>query len=60
MLACKKGGGEVKSFICEGCQKEFTRKGVLLKHQRGRYRGEETEKKMFAQLTGKNSKLDQA
>ena len=46
-LACKKGG-EVKSFICEGCQKEFKRKDVLL-----RCREEEKEKENACSTCGK-------
>ena len=53
-FASKKGRGEVKSFICESYEKEFSRKYVLLKHQRGHCRGEEKRKKMFVQLVGKN------
>ena len=45
VLACKKGGEKVKSCICEGCQKEFTRKNVLL-----RCRKEEKEKENICSI----------
>ena len=34
----------MKSFVCEGCPKEFARRDVLLNHQRGQYGGEEKVK----------------
>ena len=58
--ACKKWGGEVNSFICEGCQKEFTRKDVLLKNQKGRCRGEEKRERKCLFNLCESSKLNPA
>ena len=46
-------GGKEKSFISEDCQGEFTRKDVLLKHQRVLQRRKKRLKR-FVQLVGKN------
>ena len=58
-LLCKKGGGEVKNFVCIGCLKEFTKKDVLLKRQRGWFRREEKEKENAVQVVRKNSAKQQ-
>ena len=48
-LACKKGGREVKSFICEGCQKSIQGKMYCCIVEKKKKR-----KKMFVQHVGKN------
>ena len=43
-ISCKENG-KVKNFVCTVCSQEFTRKDVLIKHQRGRCKRKEDRKK---------------
>ena len=43
----------MKSFVCEGCPKEFARRDVLLNHKRGQYGGEEKVKENVCSTCGK-------